>query len=551
MISWIQTTFEKHTKVFLAFLLFVITVPFVFTIGAAPGIGKGERSAQKREFFGYNLSSQGDTHRLNFDAQISIYLRAGYMMQLNGRQMQDYAFQRAANLALADRYHLPRPTAAQCEKFLTTLRLFQNEQGQFDASTYNRFRDQLKTSNTGFTEADVARVVGDECRIQRIGELLAGPGYVAPIEIANQLALASTKWTLSVAELDLATFAPSIRPTEEALAKHLEDNAAKFEIPDRANVDYVLFKAADFPANDQLKDDEVVAYFEANKERFATPATEAGKPATPAILALARPQVEAAMRAELTTRRAAKAASDFAYEIFDKKIAKGSAVIDTLVTKYQGHRATAPLFTRNAPPAGLSWTRQIVDEAFRLDNTRFYSDALALGDDQLVLLWQEILPKFKPELKLVRDQVLADFTDTEKSRALMQSAPAWKAALEAKLAAGVKLDSAITSLLGAPKGEVKSYGPFTRRQPPEGLSPTIFGALERLSAGGLSDLLRDANKAYFVQVVERQTPVIDGNSPEYIQIAAAVAANSANATRSNALTELVDAELQRSAPAGE
>ena len=43
MISWIQITFEKHTKVFLAFLLIVITVPFVFTIGAAPGIGRGER----------------------------------------------------------------------------------------------------------------------------------------------------------------------------------------------------------------------------------------------------------------------------------------------------------------------------------------------------------------------------------------------------------------------------------------------------------------------------------------------------------------------------
>ena len=547
MISWIQTTFEKHTKFFLAFLLFAITVPFVFTIGAAPGIGKGDRRAQKREFFGYNLSNQSDARRISFDAQIGVYLRIGYMPQVSGRQMQDYAFQRAASLDLADRYHLPRPTAAQREKFLTGLRLFQNQQGQFDPAAYNRFRDQLKT-NPEMSESDVARVVEEECRIQRIGELLGGPGYVSPIEVANQLALSATQWTLRVAELDLATYSPSIHPTDEALTKHLEDNAAKFEVPERINLDYVTFKAADFAAADPLTEEEVNSYFEANKDRFATPSTEAGKPATPAVLATVRPRVEAAKRAELAALRASKAAADFAYEIFDKKLGKGTPAIDANVAKFRGQRATAPLFTRNAPPAGLTWAKQIVDEAFRLDNTRFFSDPFAVGDDQIVLLWHETLPKFKPELKEVRDQVLADFTDSEKSRILMQNAAAWKSALEAKLASGVKLDDAISALQGAPKAEVKSFGPFTRRQPPEGVSATISGALDRLNAGALSDLLRDDKKAYFVQVVERKAPVLDTASPEYIQLTTAVSSGAANAARSLALTELVEAELQRSAP---
>ena len=187
-------------------------------------------------------------------------------------------------------------------------------------------------------------------------------------------------------------------------------------------------------------------------------------------------------------------------------------------------------------------------EAFRLDNTRFFSDALSLGDDQLVLLWRETFPKFKPELSVVRDQVLADFVDAEKSRAIMQNAPAWKAALDAKLAAGVKLEDALASLLGAPKAEVKNFGPFTLRQPPEGISRTIGENLERLPASGVSDLLRDDKKAYFVQVVERKAPAIDPSAPEYAQVAAAAAASSANTARSSALGELVEAELQRSAP---
>ncbi len=550
MISWIQITFEKHTKAFLAFLLIVITIPFVFTIGAAPGIGRGERSITKREFFGYNLVSPADQRRISFDAQISIMLRVGQMININGAQLQNYAFQRAASLALADRYRLPQPTAAQRDKFLTSLRIFQNEQGQFDAVRYNQIRDDLRTK-TEFSEADVARVLAEECRIERLGELLAGPGYVAPVEIVNRVALASTQWTLNVAVLDLAAYNPVAKPTDEILAKFYEDNKAGFEISERANVDYVTFRLADFTAADPLSDDDVVAFFEANKARFATPAAD-GKPAAEPTLATARPQVEAAMRAALAARRAAAAASDFAFELYEqsaaKKVTKDSADLDAIVAKYKGHRSTAPLFTRNAPPAGLPWTRQIVETAFTLDDARFYSDALPLGSDQIVLLWRETLPKYQPLLAEVRDQVLAAYTENEKGLALQRNGAAWKTALETKLAAGQKFDAAVATLSGVPANEIKSFGPFTRRQPAEGVPAPVLGSLERLAAGSVSDLLLDETHAYLVQVVEKKVPAIDANSPEYAQLGAALAANAANAARELALDELVQAELARTAP---
>ncbi len=546
MISWIQVTFEKHTKVFIAFLLIVITIPFVFTIGAAPGIGGGDRTITKREFFGYNLLNQADTRRIGNDARISMTIRPEVRWTSGASDMQEFALQRAATLALADRYRIPQPTEAQRKKFLTSLRIFQNEQGQFDSLAYSRFRDELKT-NPEISEADVARVLSEECRIQLLAELLAGPGYVAPVEVANQIAIGSTEWTLRIAELDLASYNPVVTPTEEILAKYYDDNKAAFEIDERASVDFVTFRAASFAGNDPLNDDEVVAFFEANKQRFATPPAD-GKPAAEPVLATVRPQVEAAMRAELAGRRAATAASDFAFDLFDQKVAKDSPAIDALIAKYQGQRATAPLFTRQAPPAGLPWTRQIVGAAFLLDDSRFFSDALPLGQDQIVLLWRETFPKFQPKLEEVRADVLAAYTANEKSLALQRSGAAWKTALATKLAAGATFEDAVASLSGAPKVEIKSFGPFTRRNSPEGIPPTVMGSLERLARGGVSDLLVSDTSAYLVYAAERKQPTIDNSSPEFVQVGANLSASTANIARASALGDLVRAELAKSEP---
>src|SRR5438046_1492952 len=55
MISWIQRTFQQHFKAVFIGLLAITIASFIFTIGAAGGIGRADRTVLKREFFGYNL----------------------------------------------------------------------------------------------------------------------------------------------------------------------------------------------------------------------------------------------------------------------------------------------------------------------------------------------------------------------------------------------------------------------------------------------------------------------------------------------------------------
>jgi peptidyl-prolyl cis-trans isomerase D len=177
MISWIQRYFQHHFRTVFALLLAVVIISFVFTIGAAPGIGRADRAGLvDRQFFGYNLSLQSDQQRLMGDAGLSANLRVGAFGQLDGEQIQNYAFQRAAALHLADQWHIPAATPAEITEQIKTLRMFSGPDGQFDAKAYQTFRDNLKTNPRGIREADIARIVGDDVRAEKVQALLAGPG---------------------------------------------------------------------------------------------------------------------------------------------------------------------------------------------------------------------------------------------------------------------------------------------------------------------------------------------------------------------------------------
>src|SRR6185503_16741482 len=149
MISWIQRYFQHHFRTIFGVLLALTIISFVFTIGAAPGIGRPDRQMVDRDFFGYNLSLQSDQQRLMGDAGLSANLRVGAFGNLDNEQIQNYAFQRAATLHLADQWHVPAATPAEIETQIKTLRMFSGPDGQFDPKAYQTFRDNLKISARG------------------------------------------------------------------------------------------------------------------------------------------------------------------------------------------------------------------------------------------------------------------------------------------------------------------------------------------------------------------------------------------------------------------
>ncbi|HVS51132.1 MAG TPA: SurA N-terminal domain-containing protein [Opitutaceae bacterium] len=561
MISWIQRYFQHHFKTIFAVLLAVTIISFIFTIGASPGIGRGDRRIVDRYFLDYNLSLPEDQRRLFGDAQLSAQLQLGAFSGLDNDQIQNYAFQRAVALSLADQWHIPAATSAEIADAIKNLRMFAGENGQFDAKQYATFRDNLRTSRNGLTEGDIARVLGNDVRVDKVNKLLAGPGYVLPGDIKTQLLRGDTTWTLGTATADYAAFKPDIKPADAELTKFFEENSFRYEIPPRVVASYVDFPATNYLASVNVTDADVRAYYDANPARFpkppeppkpaAAPDAKSPAPAAPksdpaADFAAVRPQVEAALKLERARQRAEKAASDLALALFEAKVTNGPALDTFLATRKLQAKPLQP-FTRDAGPAELGGSPEIAKAAFELNAQRFTSDSVTTPDGAAILFWKDTQPARKPLFNEVREKVLADYVENEKRKRFVELGRTIKSQLESHLKAGDTFDKAAAAAAASTgvKIDAKMLAPFTLRNPPQDLDYSARPALDRLEKGQVSDMTINADKGIFVYAADKKLPDLSEANPRYTETRTQLASYTARMDAQAYISELVQKELKK------
>lgn len=557
MISWIQQTFQKHFRIALIVVLGVIIVAFVFTIGAAPGFGPGSTKAMNRPFFGVNLGNQEDVRRVLGDAQVSVYLQVGYPA-LDGSRLEQYALQRYAALSVANDLRLPGPTASEVTEFVKTRGAFAGQDGNFDAARYAQFRDSLKMGG-GMSESDVARVISDDFRYDRLQKLLAGPGYVLPNDIKQELLRGDTRWTLGVASVDYAAFAPKIETPDTELAKFFEENVFRYEIQPQVRVRIVDFPVANYAAQIRLTDAEVRAYYNANPARFPKPAAVGadGKPTVQLPTADANPdadfaavksQVEAALTLEKARQLSGEAASNLTLALYEGKVTR-SQLDSFLAGRTLTAKQVAP-FGREAVPPELMGSSDVAGEAFKLSESRFFSDAVGTASGNVVLLWEENIPARQPQLAEVRARVVADFTENEKRKKFVEAGRAAKTQVEARIKAGDSFDKAVATAAAAVgfKADVKTPAPFTLREPDRELAPSVIGSLETLQKGSVSELVLSGSQGTLVYVIDRQAPAIDDSNARYNETRTQIAQVTAARVANEQLGAYVEKELAKSAP---
>ena len=560
MITWIQRYFAHHFKTIFAVLLAVTIVSFIFTIGASPGIGRGDRRVVDREFFGYNLSLQDDQQRLMGDAGLSANLQLGGMGNLEADQIQNYAFQRAASLHLADEWHIPASTATEVTEQIKTLRMFAGQDGQFDAKAYATFRDNLKTNPRGLTEADIARVIADDVRAKKVQDLLGGPGYVLPADIKLQLSRGDTSWTLATATVDYTNFAPAIKPTEAELTKFFDDSSFRYEIPPSVVASYIDFSSLSYLASVTVTEAETRAFYDANPSRFPKPAEV--KPADPkatppkadpaADFAAVRSLVESTLKLERAQKLALKAASDASVALYEAKLDQtpaGPALDQFLAARKLTLKALAP-FTRESGPAELGNSSEIATEAFKLGKTsnRYISEALSAPIGAALIVWRDTQPARKPALAEVREKVSADYVENEKRKRFVDLGKNLKSQLEARVKTGESLEKAAAALTAGVKIEVKTLPTFTPRTRPQDVDYAIFGALERLEKGQVSDMIINADKGEFVYAIDKKAPDLTETNPQYVETRKQIAGYNSRIGGGALLGELVEKELKKSEP---
>jgi peptidyl-prolyl cis-trans isomerase D len=560
MISWIQRYFQHHFKTIFAVLLAVTIISFIFTIGASPGIGRGDRRVIERQYFNYNLALPEDQHRLMGDASLSAELQFG-AFGADEEQIKQYALQRGASLYLADQWHIPPATPGEIKDAIMKLRMFSGQNGEFDAKAYDAFRKNLQANAGGAREADIARVIGDDVRAQKVNKLLAGPGYVQPREIKTQLEQADTTWTIATATVDYAAYNPEIKPTEAELNKFYTDNAFRYQISPRVVASYVEFPSTAFLPQVNVTEAEVRAFYDANPARFPKPPEVKpadAKPATPpppanpaADYAAVRPQVEATLKLERAQHLAEKAASDLAVKVFESKTTNGPD-LDALLTSQKLQQKQLTPFTREEGPAELGHSPSLAEAAFGLNKEHFVSDALPSPTGAVVLFWRDIQPARTPLFSEVRAKVVADYVKNEKDKRFIEVGKAVKAQIEARLKAGDSFEKAVASAASASglKIEAKTVAPFTIRNRPQDVDYTVLSALEHLNKGEVSNMItpQSGDKGIFVFAQDKKLPDLSESNPRYTEMRTQLEAYASTFTGRAYVSELVDRELERTKP---
>jgi peptidyl-prolyl cis-trans isomerase D len=227
----------------------------------------------------------------------------------------------------------------------------------------------LKPAPRGTSEGDIARVLGDDVRAEKVNKLLAGPGYLLPADIELQLSRSDTAWTLATGTVDYAAFKPEIKPTDADLAEWFEESGGRYDILHghgrRRNVQICGLHSPAHCRKLRCAPTTTPIRPASQDER-----SQAGRPQTPANpaadFAAARPQVEAGLELER-----GQALGHQGRQRSDPRIVRGSRT----PRRPRSIRSSPPrnsrsrrwrLFNRESGPAEFGGSAEIAAEAFRL-----------------------------------------------------------------------------------------------------------------------------------------------------------------------------------------
>ena len=541
MISWIQHHLIRHGRWIFLTLLAVVIVAFVGTIGNTPGCTTNRSNYQALDYYGYDLNSERDMRPVGM--RLSLSNELNQLNRNNQQQLSNQMLSRIALLHLAETIGIPALTQEQISSYLQEKPLFRSPTGEFDRDRLTRFIDTIE-ANPLLPEGILVRVLEEDYRIEQISEALAGPGYVIDDDARLQAQRYQTSLTLSTASIDYASFEPKIDAAQPELEAYYNQNASRYEIPERIQASYLNFKAETYLLQvGTLEEDALREHFIANRARFveaheaattdADADADAEKPAVK--FEDVRDAVSTDLRKAQANRLANEAAQNFAYELYNKSIPRESAAFNTALNSAGLELIPVEAFsTRETAARGLP--AEMLRSAFTLSEARYFSDPYPLEDGFGVLIYQARLPVELPPFEAVAERVKTDYAAEEKRRLFYEKGVELKKEIEAQLAEGASFADAAAKL----ELKVEDFESFKISEAPQNLNRSALQSAMELKAGEVSPMLQTGASGMIVYVAKRAVPEIPSDDATLQQASNFLKYNS-SMLRMNALaSELVE-----------
>lgn len=518
-------------------MLALIIVAFVFTIGNTPGCTTDRSGYQEQLYYGIDMNSPRERDALLEKVRLSAFLNG--QQRLNNQQVES----RVALLHLADKIGVPAPNQETLADYITTKAAFRGEDGEFSADSYTAFVDQIE-SNPQTPQGLVLVVLEEDYRINQIGSVLGGPGYLLPSEALAQAQTNRTKYTLATAELNYTEFSPEISPTEEDLTAYYETNKLNYEIPERIEASYVLFELSRF--EDQVpaaSEEELREHFIANRAQFVAE-FEANKPEpaegeeeiedAPVTYAQVSDAVAKSFLSEQEARIANQAAQDFALSLYNGDIERDSAAFNELLTENQVSLIKIEPYTA-AGARQRALSPDMLESAFALGGNRYYSDPYQLEKGFGVLIYEGRIAPEIPAFEEVKDEVSANYVAEEKRRLFNEKGESLKADLEAKVAEGTAFVEAAEAL----ELKAQAYETFSASDAPRELNRSAMQEAQGMQPGEISSMLSVGPTGIFVYLENKEVPEIAADDEDLTQAQDMLKRYSAYTSGASYSTELI------------
>lgn len=520
MISWIQHHLIRHGRWIFLSLLALIIVAFVFTIGNTPGCTTDRSGYKENLFYGIDLNSPRERDLIIQKVQLSAYLNGQQIS--SDEQFESQLTSRIALLNLADELGVPAPSQETLADYITTKAAFRSADGEFSADAYTSFVDNIE-SNPRTEQGLVLLVLEEDYRMNQIGSVLAGPGYLLPSEALAQTQRNRTEFTLATAELDYASFAPEIASDEATLLEYFEANKLRYQIPERIQASYVFFDQTNFAADvPEATEAELREHFITNRTQFvadfkaAQAATEGEATEENAETSVTfedvRDAVAQSYLGEQETRIANEAAQSFAYKLYRDQIKRDSAAFNELLNKSNANLIKIEPYTL-AGASQRALSTELLESAFQLGGNRYYSDAYAIDGGFAVLIYEGRIAPEIPEFASVQAEVAADYQAEQKRRLFNEKGVSLQAALEAKLTEGSKFIDAAEEL-GL---KTQAFDTFSAQDAPRELNRSALQQAQGMQSGEISPMLTSGGTGIFVYVENKELPEIASDDEDLTQ----------------------------------
>ena len=400
MLSGIQVFLEKNRKWLFGFLLVVIVVPFVFTIGSTPGLVAGKKM-RAMKLFGYNLNDRKQLETVVRNGALSIALQTGNEENAWMESAQGYAFYRLFLLNMAQQLHLPIPNEEVLQNFLQKLPLFWDEKQQFNPETYNAYLSNVK--QTFGKTFSLRQLLEEDCLCAQVREVLQRTGFVLPQECEALFKHAKAHYNFDYFVVKNEEVVPE-QVTEADLRDYFENHQEEYRVGQKADVVLLFFDAKNYAASLPVVTDEILKeFFNIHKDLFKT--EDAREPVFEEI----KDRVKTAWTEEQLFALAEQSAMELALTVYNQSIAYESELWKQLLDKNDVRciHSLAP-YTRDNLPKNKGLPEDVLLKAFELSEDHFLSEPMRVKKGIVLVALKKFIPSYIPEMDAVRERLTAD-----------------------------------------------------------------------------------------------------------------------------------------------